>query len=227
MEAANCTGLPYPVRSQILTPYILIFLPNQYSCASTSSMCDHTSNSPPKLGPPGLKETGTVLRKFNRERLRWYQDSKATSTRNGWENWTYQPCWKKDIRRTWPWSTRYSMAKEGWTTLPGLRKQRTDWERQGARRIRTTWEWNMAGWIRGETSSAYVWLRTGTIYQQRWKEWATARVSKPYTELRERPRWTKREDETADGSRTDESVTSRSGRSPERPYLDHGGLHFK
>ncbi len=26
---------------------------------------------------------------------------------------------------------------------------------------------------------------------------------------------------------TDESVTSRSGRSPERPYLDHGGLQHK
>jgi hypothetical protein len=36
-----------------------------------------------QVWPPGLKETGTVLRKFSRERLRWYQDSKATSTRNG------------------------------------------------------------------------------------------------------------------------------------------------
>ena len=49
----------------------------------TSSTCVHTLNFPPKPGPPGLKETGTVLRKFSRERLRWYQDSKATSTRNG------------------------------------------------------------------------------------------------------------------------------------------------
>jgi hypothetical protein len=29
-------------------------------CASTSNTCDHTSNSPPKVGPPGLKETGAV-----------------------------------------------------------------------------------------------------------------------------------------------------------------------
>ncbi len=31
----------------------------------SSSMYDHTSNSPLKLGPPGLKETGAFLRKFN------------------------------------------------------------------------------------------------------------------------------------------------------------------
>ncbi len=198
-----------------------------YSCASTSNTCDHTSNSPLKLGPHGLKETGAVLRKFNREQSRWYQDSKATSTRSGWENWTYQHCWKDNIRWIWPWFTRSSMAREGWTTLPGLRKQRTDWERQGARRTRITWEWSMAGWIRGEISSAYVWLRTGTAYRQTWKEWTIARASKPYIEPRERPRWTTRPDERADGSRTDESVTSRSGRSPERPYLDHGRLHIK
>jgi hypothetical protein len=51
-----------------------------YSCASTSNTCDHTSNSPPKLGPPGLKETGAV---WTREQSRWYQDSKATSMRSG------------------------------------------------------------------------------------------------------------------------------------------------
>ncbi len=45
-------------------------------------------------------------------------------------------------------------------------------------------------------------------------------------ELRERPRWTT-PDEIADGSRADESVSSRSELSPERPYLGHGGLHTK
>ncbi len=76
-------------------------------------------------------------------------------------------------------------------------------------------------------SSAWVWLRTGTAYRQKRKEWTIARASKSYIEPRERPRWTTRPDERADGSRTDESMTSRSGRSPERPYLDHGGLHIK
>ncbi len=43
----------------------------------------------------------------------------------------------------------------------------------------------------------------------------------------ERTRWTTRQDERADGNAIDAGVTPRRGRSPERPYLDHGVLHIK
>ncbi len=58
-------------------------------------------------------------------------------------------------------------------------------------------------------------------------KWTKVRTSKQPIGKWERPRWTTRQNERAYGSASDAGVTSRSGRSPERPYLDHGGLHTK
>ncbi len=58
---------------------------------------------------------------------------------------------------------------------------------------------------------ATVWQTTWTEYRRTWKEWTRVRPSKLHTEHRERSRWTTRPGVRADGSRADESVTSRRG----------------
>ncbi len=90
--------------------------------------------------------------------------------------------WRRgDTKLICAWYTKSFSAEVAWTQRHGLRWQETAYGQPRQGLTHWTFKWGMEDWTCAEISSAWEWLRTGTRFPQKWKDWERVRFSKEPT----------------------------------------------